>query len=61
MARATSVRGLMDGWTFKQADDTSENAWMPVKRVPTNVHLDLIDNTKYVVTCSGAGKCTSWQ
>jgi beta-mannosidase len=51
MARATSVRELTDGWTFKQADDTFENAWLPVKRVPTNVHLDLIDNAKYVVTC----------
>jgi hypothetical protein len=24
---------------------------MPVKKVPTNVHLDLIDNGKYVLTC----------
>lgn len=48
MARATSVCSLTDGWAFKQADDASENAWLPVKKVPTNVHLDLIDHAKYV-------------
>ncbi|EUC29834.1 glycoside hydrolase family 2 protein [Bipolaris zeicola 26-R-13] len=36
---------LVEGWTFKQADDT-EDSWMPVKSVPTNVHLDLMDNDK---------------
>lgn len=60
MARATSVHELTDGWTFKQADDTSEDAWLPVKKVPTNVHLDLIDNAKYAVTCCGIWKCASW-
>ncbi|KAF2437884.1 glycoside hydrolase family 2 protein [Karstenula rhodostoma CBS 690.94] len=46
MSRATSVHELTDGWTFKQADDASDDAWLPVKKVPTNVHLDLIDNAK---------------
>ena len=40
---------LTDGWTFKQADDEVQGNWMPVKKVPTNVHLDLIDNGKYVL------------
>ncbi|KAF1954771.1 glycoside hydrolase [Byssothecium circinans] len=44
MATAMHTQTLTEGWTFKQADDTSEQAWLPVKRVPTNVHLDLIDN-----------------
>jgi len=35
---------LSSGWNFKQANDNSEDAWMPAKRVPTNVHLDLLDN-----------------
>ncbi|KAK5107531.1 hypothetical protein LTR62_001061 [Meristemomyces frigidus] len=37
------VQELDTGWQFKQAD-TEE--WLPVARVPTNVHLDLIDNKK---------------
>ncbi|KAF2484262.1 putative beta-mannosidase [Neohortaea acidophila] len=32
---------LTDDWQFRQAD---AGEWLPVKRVPTNVHLDLIDN-----------------
>jgi beta-mannosidase len=50
MARASTVHHLTAGWTFKQTDKTGEDVWLPVKRVPTNVHLDLIDNGKYVVT-----------
>jgi beta-mannosidase len=49
-AQALSVSQLTDGWTFKQTDDVTEDAWMPVKTVPTNVHLDLMDNGKYVLT-----------
>lgn len=47
---ALTVHTLTDGWSFKQGDDDSENAWLSVKRVPTNVHLDLIEHSKYVVT-----------
>lgn len=32
---------LSDAWTFRQA---GQESWLPVRRVPTNVHLDLIDN-----------------
>lgn len=32
---------LTKGWEFKQSDHTE---WMPVDCVPTNVHIDLIDN-----------------
>ena len=39
------VHELERGWEFKQ---TNTDEWMPVARVPTNVHLDLIDNQKYV-------------
>jgi beta-mannosidase len=41
---------LSTGWTFKQADDSSADAWLPVQKVPTNVHLDLLDNKKQVAT-----------
>lgn len=50
MAQAMAVHRLTDGWSFRQTDDTAGDAWLPVKRVPTNVHLDLIDNGKYVIT-----------
>jgi hypothetical protein len=50
-AQALKVDQLSEGWSFKQSDDTSKEAWMPVKKVPTNVHLDLIDNGKYVLIC----------
>lgn len=50
MSKAMDVYHLTDGWTFKQADGSGEKAWLPVKRVPTNVHLDLIDNGMYVIS-----------
>jgi len=43
MAQAMAVHELSKGWEVKQTD-TEE--WLPVARVPTNVHLDLIDNNK---------------
>jgi len=46
-AQALVVHRLTDGWSFKQADDEAKDAWMTVKRVPTNVHLDLIEHGKY--------------
>ena len=47
--QAFSSVALSEGWTFKQADDTAEDPWLSVKKVPTNVHLDLIEHGKYVV------------
>jgi hypothetical protein len=44
MATPMAVHELSKGWRLKQTD-TEE--WLPVARVPTNVHLDLIDNKKY--------------
>jgi beta-mannosidase len=38
---AVVVRELTSSWEFKQTD---LDDWMPVKSVPTNVHLDLVDN-----------------
>lgn len=48
-AQALSVHRLTDGWSFKQADDEAKESWMTVKKVPTNVHLDLIEHGKYVI------------
>lgn len=41
---AMITQELRKGWEFKQADGEE---WLPVARVPTNVHLDLMDNKKY--------------
>ncbi|KAF1811736.1 putative beta-mannosidase [Eremomyces bilateralis CBS 781.70] len=37
---------LSKGWEFKQTSDTVDSQWLPVERVPTNVHLDLIAHEK---------------
>ncbi|KAL5115715.1 hypothetical protein ACEQ8H_006427 [Pleosporales sp. CAS-2024a] len=45
-SQALSSLTLTEGWRFKQTNDAGEDAWMSVKRVPTNVHLDLIEHGK---------------
>jgi hypothetical protein len=42
----TSIE-LSTDWVFKQTDNSDPNAWLPVKKVPSTVHQDLIDNKKY--------------
>ncbi|KAL4920550.1 glycoside hydrolase superfamily [Aspergillus aurantiobrunneus] len=37
-------RTLDYGWTFKDAQDDNVGAWLPVSRVPSVVHHDLLDN-----------------
>ncbi|KIX03026.1 uncharacterized protein Z518_06576 [Rhinocladiella mackenziei CBS 650.93] len=37
---------LSSGWKVKQTDDDSSNAWLPVSKVPTSIHQDLLDNGK---------------
>ena len=44
MADAMTVHDLVNEWEFKQTD---LEEWMPVERVPTNVHLDLMANKKW--------------
>lgn len=43
MAQALEAKELVTGWSFKQTD---ADEWLSVKRVPTNVHLDLLDHKK---------------
>ena len=43
--KCTSLE-LSEDWVFKQADNSDPNAWLPVKKVPSTVHQDLIDNRK---------------
>ncbi|OAF62539.1 hypothetical protein VC83_01048 [Pseudogymnoascus destructans] len=37
---------LSTGWEFKLAEESQPNSWLPVAKVPTVVHLDLLDNEK---------------
>lgn len=46
MARLFSLP-LSTGWSFKQSADP-DDAWMPVPKVPSVVHTDLLANNKYV-------------
>lgn len=43
MTKVMSVQELTKGWSFKQSD-TEE--WLSVEKVPTNVHLDLMNHKK---------------
>ncbi|KAL2862477.1 beta-mannosidase [Aspergillus lucknowensis] len=45
MATAAKRTPLETGWSFKQTDD-KDDAWAPVARVPTVVHMDLLDNKR---------------
>jgi beta-mannosidase len=42
-----AVHELTRGWTFRETG--SKDEWLRVARVPTNVHLDLLANNKYVI------------
>ncbi|KAF2396378.1 beta-mannosidase precursor [Trichodelitschia bisporula] len=42
---AFNVHELTAGWEFKQTEE-GDDAWLPVARVPTNVHIDLLANDK---------------
>lgn len=39
-----SSRELSKGWKFKQTDGSED--WLPVKKVPSTVHQDLVDNDR---------------
>ena len=45
MAKIRSSQSLESGWSFRQTDRQDE--WLSVKKVPTNVHLDLMDHRRY--------------
>ncbi|KAL7623756.1 hypothetical protein AAE478_005309 [Parahypoxylon ruwenzoriense] len=37
---------LDQGWTFRQHDNSSSDSWLPVQKVPSQVHMDLLANNK---------------
>jgi beta-mannosidase len=42
----TTTTELNTGWHCKQTDDNGDDAWLPVRKVPSVIHLDLQDNGK---------------
>lgn len=36
---------MSKGWSFRQTDD-EHGDWLSVKRIPSTVHQDLIDNNR---------------
>ena len=48
---------LSKGWSFRQTDD-EHGDWLPVTKVPSTVHQDLIDNNRYVQLLSLAQSLT---
>jgi beta-mannosidase len=51
MVAAVQTFDLATGWRFRRTDEGDES-WMPVEKVPSVVHLDLINNKKYVTRAS---------
>lgn len=47
MAVPFASEALSTGWEFKLTEETTSESWLPVAKVPTTVHLDLLDNKKY--------------
>ncbi|KAM0217588.1 hypothetical protein ACHAQD_007331 [Fusarium lateritium] len=45
MAAVAQTFDLATGWRLKRTDE-GDDAWMPVEKVPTVVHLDLINNKR---------------
>lgn len=50
MSASFSSETLSTGWEFKLTEETTSESWLPVTKVPTTVHLDLLDNKKYDLT-----------
>ena len=45
MVTTAKRTALETGWSFKRTDQ-GDDTWAPVAKVPTVVHLDLLDNKK---------------
>ncbi|KAI1471115.1 glycoside hydrolase family 2 protein [Daldinia caldariorum] len=41
----STKHNLDQGWNFRQSDNSSDD-WLPVQKIPTQVHLDLLANNK---------------
>lgn len=45
MAQLFTETVLSKGWSFRQTDQEDEE-WLPVEKIPSTVHQDLIDNKR---------------
>jgi hypothetical protein len=45
---SSSVISLDKGWMLKEDGEEHVKSWMKVARIPTNVHIDLLNNNKFV-------------
>jgi beta-mannosidase len=43
-----SRTSLRTGWLLRDADNNTPEAWLPVEKAPSSVHVDLLANGKYV-------------
>ncbi|KAI1403461.1 glycoside hydrolase family 2 protein [Hypoxylon fuscum] len=43
---ALTRHNLDHGWAFRQGDSSSADDWLPVQKVPSQVHMDLLANQK---------------
>jgi hypothetical protein len=50
MSKIRTSQSLESGWSFRQTD--RQDDWLDVKKVPTNVHLDLMDHKLYIPASS---------
>jgi hypothetical protein len=41
---AQSIVMLDSGWQFMETDGSHVPNWLPVGKIPTNIHIDLMDN-----------------
>jgi hypothetical protein len=48
MAQKLNRIELSSGWKFKQTDATGDDIWSTVAKVPSVVHLDLLEHKKHV-------------
>jgi hypothetical protein len=46
MATAAQIIDLVTGWKLKRTDE-GDDTWLPVEKVPTVVHLDLLSNKRH--------------
>lgn len=46
MPQPFATQDLSSGWSFKQKDDESQDAWLPVNSIPSTVQQDLLDHEK---------------
>lgn len=58
MSDATQIIDLATGWKLRRTDE-GDDTWLPVEKVPTVVHLDLLNNKRYATLPDELPNCLS--